>query len=104
MSAHGGTTRLTLVTIFAEHLLRERLVTDLKRLGARGYSFGEVEGEGTRGTHAANWQGRNLRFEVLVTHEAGERILALLAESYFDDYAVVAFATEVDVVRGAKFA
>jgi nitrogen regulatory protein P-II 2 len=97
------TTQLTLVTIFAEHVLRERLLADLRRLGARGYSLGEVEGEGTRGTHAAAWQGRNLRIEILVSAEVADRILAALADSYFDDYAVVAFAARVAVVRGGKF-
>jgi nitrogen regulatory protein P-II 2 len=98
------TTRLTLVTIFAEHVLRERLLADLRRLGARGYSLGEVEGEGTRGTHAAAWQGKNLRIEVLVGPEVADTILTTLAETYFNEYAVVAFAVSVQVVRGGKFA
>ena len=95
--------RLKLVTIIAEHVLREHLTSDLKRLGARGYSLGEVEGEGTRGVHAQDWQGKNIRIETLVSTEVAERILAHLATAYFHDYAIVAYAHEVEVVRSGKF-
>lgn len=95
--------RLKLVTIIAEHVLREHLTADLKRLGARGYSLGEVEGEGTRGVHAQDWQGKNIRIETLVSAEVAERILAHLAAAYFHDYSLVVYAHEVEVVRSGKF-
>ena len=94
---------MQLVTIIAEHVLREPIAADLRRLGARGYSVGEVEGEGTRGVHAQDWQGRNLRFETVVTREVAGRILDHLAGTYFHDYAVIAYATTVEVVRSEKF-
>lgn len=96
--------RLKLVTIIAEHVLREHLTADLKRLGARGYSLGEVEGEGTRGVHAQDWQGKNIRVETLVSAEVAERIMAHLAASYFNDYALVAYTHDVEVLRSGKFA
>jgi nitrogen regulatory protein P-II 2 len=94
---------MKLVTIIAEHLLRDALTTDLKQLGARGYSVGEVEGEGTRGVHAQDWQGRNVRIETVVAPEVADRILEHLAATYFRDYALVAYATPVEVVRSEKF-
>lgn len=96
-------TTMKLVTIIAEHVLREPITTDLKRLGSRGYSVGEVEGDGTRGVHAQDWQGKNVRIETVVSPDVAERILGHLAATYFHDYAVVAYATTVEVVRSQKF-
>ncbi len=95
---------MKLVTIIAEHVLREAITADLKRLGARGYSVGEVEGEGTRGVHAQDWQGKNVRIETVVAPEVADRILTHLAGTYFHDYSLVAYATTVEVVRSQKFA
>ena len=98
-------TRVTmkLVTIIAEHVLRESITADLTRLGARGYSIGEVEGEGTRGVHAQDWQGKNLRIETIVTPEVATAILDQMAARYFTDYSVVVYATTIEVLRGQKF-
>ncbi|MDX2120899.1 MAG: transcriptional regulator [Gemmatimonadota bacterium] len=95
---------MTLVTIIAEHVLREPLTADLRRLGARGYSIGEVEGEGTRGLHTQDWQGKNLRIETVVPAEVAAAILAHLAARYFDDYAMIAYTSTVAVLRSGKFA
>jgi len=95
--------QMDLVTIVAEHVLREPLLADLRRLGARGYTLGEVEGEGTRGTHAADWQGKHLRIEVIGSRDVSDRILVHLAETYFADYALIAYRSEVSVMRAGKF-
>jgi len=94
---------MDLITIIAEHILREPLIADLRRLGARGYSLGEVEGEGTRGTHATEWQGRNLRIEAIVSRAVSDRVLAHLAETYFANHALIAYRAEVSVMRAEKF-
>lgn len=96
-------TPLRLVTIIAEHVLREPITADLKRLGARGYSVGEVEGEGTRGIHAQDWQGKNVRIEAIVSPEVADRTMSHLAATYFTDYSVVAWTTNVEVWRSGKF-
>lgn len=97
------TVNLRLVTIIVEHVLEQRIIADLRRLGARGYTVSEVHGEGTRGVHASAWQGANLKFETLVPEVVADRILEHIAAAYFHDYAVVAYVTTVEVVRSAKF-
>lgn len=97
------TVNMKLVTIIAEHVLRDALTADLRRLGARGYSIGEVEGEGSRGVHAQDWQGKNLRIETIVSPEVATTILEHVAARYFADYAVVAYVSTVDVLRSHKF-
>jgi hypothetical protein len=97
------TVRLKLVTIIGEALLRDRLVDDIKRLGARGYSVGEVDGEGSRGVRASEWEGRNVRIEAVVSAPVADAILEHLNARYFPSFAVIAWVGEVDVARGDKY-
>ena len=97
------TTERQLVTIIAEAVLKKRLLDDIRRLGATGYSIGSVEGSGTGGRHTADWEGPHVRIETIVRDEVAERILDHLAEHYFTNYAVVAFTSTVRVARPAKF-
>lgn len=48
--------RLKLVTIVAEAVLEHRLVEEIKRLRAKGYTLVDARGEGSRGF--APWTGR----------------------------------------------
>ena len=96
-------TTVKLVTIIAEAVLEDRILHDLRQLGARGYTIGTVQGEGTRGVHASEWEGKSLRIETLVSPEPAEKILQHLAAVYFPHFAVVAYVMDVQVVRGAKF-
>lgn len=97
------TTRVKLVTIIAEAVLEDRLIRDLRRLGARGYTRSSVTGEGSRGRRVGDVEGANLRLECLVSKETADRILSELAARYFEHYAVVAFVEDVSVVRGDKY-
>lgn len=96
-------TRLRLVTIIGEAVLERRLLADLPTLGATGWSVGHVQGQGSRGVRSTGWEGPNLRIEVVVTPEVADRILDHLAMEYFENYALIAFAGDVDVVRGDKY-
>lgn len=97
------TTRMKLVTIVAEPVLEDRLIQEIKQLGATGYTLTSASGEGTRGVHASAWLGHNARIEVVATPELADRILEHLAHDYFRDYAVIAYMSDVDVVRGEKY-
>lgn len=92
-----------LLTIVAEAVLEDQLLRDLKRLGARGYTLTRVEGEGSRGLRVGDVAGGNVRLELVVGAEVAERILMHLAEHYFAYYAMIAFAADVEVVRGDKY-
>lgn len=103
MGADMEMTTLKLVTIIAESVLEQRLVRDLLKLGATGYTITEARGEGSRGVRASEWAGPNLRFEVVVSPEVCTAILERLADRYFPSYAVIAWSAEVEVVRGDKY-
>ncbi|MCC5835897.1 MAG: hypothetical protein JJU20_14315 [Opitutales bacterium] len=91
------------VTIVTESLLVDRLQDDILRLGASGFTTTLAEGRGSRGVRASEWEGRNVKIETLVTPTVATRLLEHLAESYFENYAVIAYAHDVEVVRGEKY-
>ncbi|PYE54842.1 P-II family nitrogen regulator [Deinococcus yavapaiensis] len=91
------------VTIIAEALLEERLVRDVKRLGARGHTVTEVRGEGSRGVRASEWEGHNVKLESIVSPDVADRVLEHLAATYFPHFAVIAYVEDVSVVRGEKY-
>lgn len=95
--------RLKLVTIVAEAILEKRLLEEVRRQGAKGYTLTYARGEGSRGLRTMDWEGKNIRLEVIVGEEVAERILRTLQENYFPYYAVIAFVENVEVVRGYKY-
>jgi nitrogen regulatory protein PII len=97
------TVTLKLVTIVAERLFREEVTEELQKLGARGFTITDAVGAGSRGIHASDWEGRNVRIETVVTPDVAERIVEHVAERYFEHYAVIVWVQTVDVVRGEKY-
>jgi nitrogen regulatory protein P-II 2 len=93
-----------LVTIIAEPVLEPRIRQELRKLGASGFTVVEGRGEGSRALHAAEIPGINVRIETIVPPEVAERIVAHMAKNYFTDYEVIAYLSDVQVVRGEKYA
>jgi hypothetical protein len=79
-----------LITIVAEAVVERRLVEDVKKCGAKGYSLGHVTGEGVTGRHSLDLNGPSVRLE-------------LLARDYFERFAVVAWITPARVARPDRF-
>ncbi|MDX2003947.1 MAG: transcriptional regulator [Meiothermus sp.] len=94
---------LKLVTIIAEGFLEDKLIREVRRLGAKGYTVTPARGEGSRGVRASEWEGGNIRLECIVSPEVAEKIVKRLAEVYFTNFAVIAYLESVEVVRGDKY-
>ncbi len=94
---------LKLVTIVAEAVISDKIIREIKELGATGYTVTAAEGQGSRGVRASEWEGKNMRIETLVSEAVSEAILQMLATYYFPNYAVVAYVEDVRVVRGDKY-
>jgi nitrogen regulatory protein P-II 2 len=97
------TVPLSLVTIIAESVLKERLVDDLREAGAKGYTLTECEGEGARHRRVSEHLGANIRIEVIASPEVADQLLEKLTHDYFPRYAVIAYLSTVQVVRGEKY-
>jgi nitrogen regulatory protein P-II 2 len=92
------------VTVVAEAVLETRLTADLERLGASGWTILDARGAGSRGVRGDGIEGRNVQIETIVAESLAERILEHIASVYFRDFAVIAYADTVQVVRGSKYA
>lgn len=95
--------QLNLLTVIAEALLEQRLVADLEQAGATGWTITPARGHGSRGVRASDWEGSNIRVEVLCNDQVSQTVLAALEADYFEHFAVVAFVHPVGVLRGEKF-
>jgi nitrogen regulatory protein P-II 2 len=94
---------LKLITIIAEPVLEARITAALLALGATGFTVVEGHGSGSRALHAAEIPGVNVRIESIVAATVAERIVEHIATKYFTDYSVIAYVSDVAVVRGAKY-
>ena len=91
------------ITIIAERVLRDDLITLLKKHGARGWTLTMVEGEGSRGIRASEWEGRNVQIDTLVSPDLAEPIMDEIGERYFADWSVIVYVADVEVMRREKY-
>lgn len=96
-------THRQLVTIVAEAVVENKIIDDVKACGARGYSVHHVRGEGVTGNRSLDLNGPSIRLETVVTDSVADAIMQMLAATYFNRYAVVAWTTPVQVARPARF-
>lgn len=93
-----------LVTIVTESALEDMLVREIEILGARGYTITDARGKGGRGKRDATWAPHaNIRLEVLCDADTAHAICSALRERYYDNYSMVIYVGEVDVLRPEKF-
>jgi nitrogen regulatory protein P-II 2 len=92
-----------LITIIVEAAVEARLIEDVKRLGAKGYSVGHVRGEGRSASHLQDLNGPSMRLETIVTDSIAEAILEHLEAEYFGRYAIVVWSSPVNVRRPERF-
>lgn len=97
------TVPMKLITIVAEPVLEHALVEAVHALGATGHTIAETIGAGSRGVLAAEFPGEGRRIEVLVDESTADRILEHVATKYFTDYAVIAWMSDVHVLRAEKY-
>ena len=94
---------LTLLTIVSETLLKERLIHELREAGAKGFTITEASGEGSRQRRVSEILGENIKIEVIVKQETADKILTVLQKQFFPRYAVIAYLSDVQVVREEKY-
>jgi len=98
-----NTVRMKRITIIGDENVRYRIVKEIKGLGATGYTDCIVHGEGDRGIRPRHAEPANVRIEVIATPEVAHQIFEHIAANYFENYAMIAFLDDVEVLRGEKF-
>ena len=99
---HSRTRKL--LTVITEAALESTLVRDIDRLHAHGYTITDARGKGSRGTRNAGWEANgNIRIEVVCDTSTAVNITAYFQEHYYDDYAMILFVSDIEVLRPEKF-
>lgn len=93
-----------LVTIYTESALESQLLKDIEELGATGYTTTNARGKGSSGARDASWEANaNIRVEIICSAEVAKDIIEHLQTSYYDNFAMVLFHTDIEVLRPEKF-
>ena len=94
---------LKLLVIVAEAVLRDRLVAELKTLGVPGCTLSTAMSWTREGLGSTEYEGPSVRLEVVASPEVTDAILLAL-ETYFPTWSVMAWVSDVTVVRAEKYA
>lgn len=95
---------MKLVTIICEAVLEERVVELLRKSGAHGYTAFPVRGSGNQGERSADIaETGNVQIDAIVKPSVAEALLNRLHSELFKAYAMVAYESDVRVLRPEKF-
>jgi nitrogen regulatory protein P-II 2 len=90
------------VTIVIEDTLKNQVVKKICELGATGYTCHEVQGFGNRGSRSDPFTSNN-EITVICQDSVANSILKHVADNYFENHACIAWLSDVQVVRGARY-
>ena len=95
---------MKLVTIVCEAYAKASVTKLLRDVGAHGYTLFAVEGDGSRGRREADIpEFTNIQVEVIVPPEVAQTLLKRLEKEFFPRYGMIAFESDVRVLRPKKF-
>ncbi len=95
---------MKLVTIVCEAYAQAPVTKLLLEAGAHGWTLFAVEGDGSQGHRPADIREfANIQIEVVVPPEIAATLLTRLGKEFFPRYAMIAFESDVRVLRPGKF-
>jgi nitrogen regulatory protein P-II 2 len=96
---------LKLVTVVGETVIMEDIAEEGVKLGATGFTLSEVVGEGSRSARnvAATTGAKTMKLEFVVPTDVATAILTHVSQQYFEHYAIIAWLSDVGVVRGEQY-
>jgi nitrogen regulatory protein P-II 2 len=95
---------MKLVTVICEALAREPLTRLFRDMGANGYTVSQVEGAGAKGERTGELtELANIKVEAIVPPALCERLMERLNADFFPRFAIIAFESDVRVLRPEKF-
>lgn len=95
---------MKLITIICESVLEERVIELLRECGAHGHTASDVRGRGNQGDRSADMlESGNVKINAIVKPAVAEVLLQKLHDRLFNSYAMIAYETDVRVLRPDKF-
>ena len=96
---------LKLVTVVGESIVMHDSAKRGLKLGASGYTLAEVIGEGSRSARNVGVSGeaKTMKLEFIVPMDVAVKISLYVSTDYFEHYAIMAWMSDVHVVRGQSY-
>jgi len=96
---------LRLVTVVGEAVIMDDIAERGVKLGASGYTMSDVNGHGSRSARNVQVMGeaKTQRLEFVVPSDVAVEILTYVSHEYFEHYAIIAWLSDVHVVRGEQY-
>ncbi len=95
---------MKLITIVCEAYALESVKSLLRDAGAHGWTHFPVEGAGAGGERAGETKEfANVQIEVVLQPEPAQAVLERVEKELFPRYGMIAFESDVRVIRSAKF-
>ncbi len=95
--------KFKLVTIICEPVLCAGLSSTIRSLGATGFTITDVRGEGSGEKSSGEVPNEKIKVEVIADAELSETIMAAIANAYFENYSLIVYATDIQIIRQEKF-
>ena len=93
-----------LVTVVTEAVIEREITHELDAMRVPGYTITNARGKGRRGDRIADWEhGANIRIEIVCDDQLALEVAERLQNQYYNDYAMVLYISDVDVLRPQKF-
>jgi len=93
-----------LLTIVTEAAIEDLIIKDLDDLNVTGYTITNARGKGSRGVRNAGWETTgNIRIEIVCDPTMSVKISSYIKEKYYDNYAMIIFMHNVEILRPEKF-
>jgi len=92
-----------LVTVVCEPVLASKIVELTKSMGASGFTMIEVKGEGSGEKSSGEIPEEKIKIEIVTNNHLAAKIKDAISETYFSDYSIIVYSTEISVIRSEKF-
>lgn len=92
-----------LVSVICEPVLSSRILELSKSLGGTGFTTTEVKGQGNGEKSSGEIPDSKLKIEIILKPAVADQLIEMLAETYFKNYSVIVYASDISVLRSEKF-
>ena len=72
-------------------------------MGVKGFTMTEVQGEGSSHRQTGEIPDAKMKIELISDSTLATKLLDKVAGSYFENYSVIAYVSDVSVIRAKKF-
>lgn len=92
------------ITVICEAIARDSVLRLAKEAGAQGWTLWDVQGSGSQGPRLADIpEFTNIHVEIILQPASAQQLLQRLASELFPQFAMVAYETDIRVLRSTKF-